>query len=444
MLFMISWIFPLVLSVPINRSPQSGSQKVGGKSSFGFLQDALQTQPPISSEPPGYDSNIHTESPVDNPSVPFKTSFPGIPNKVAKPPASRKPTKLFPLMHPPIPLPAEECLTDNGEMGECLSPRDCGMTNGYISGLCHKGMDVSAYPRVCCTYKTECGFTTSKSVSYFSNPGYPTPVTNYSDCEVDVMLNPGVCQVRLDFLDFDMTDMHDGECSSNNQLLVGSPNSNAYIPVTTFCGKMSQDTSNPVDYLRTDIPHIYIHFENLRKDSRQVLKPNQSPNLVSLTVKVTNRPSKWNIKVTQIVCDGAPLEAPAGCAQYYNAPSGTMTSLNYFGHGYLRNLDVDACVRLDQRACAIAYSLEKMKIGSGSKLSYGLSCDDYIVFRGEKTGICGSAESREIVLPIRGVQGIFMHTDNAHNSNDMGFKVNYRYIRDCSEHMFFRYPHLKK
>merc|ERR1719186_2286160 len=130
----------------------------------------LSPQPSIQSPPPSLPPprippprippppQIKPSNPMQaNPSKPNKAPDPGIPNKKEGPPP---PPLLFPLAPPPVPLPAEECLSADGEVGECLSAQDCGLSNGLMSGLCHQGMDQSAYPRVCCTYPADCGFTT--------------------------------------------------------------------------------------------------------------------------------------------------------------------------------------------------------------------------------------------------------------------------------------------
>jgi len=408
--------------------------------------------PPLSTpnfnpSPPSTTSNQTYEWPSPakpNPSKPNKNPLPGIPNKVAGPPQA---PLLFPLASPPLPLPAEECLTRHGEVGECLSAHDCGQTDGTMSGLCHQGMDYSAYPRVCCTYQAHCGATTNKLVSYFTSPTYPELISDHSDCSLEVVLAPGVCQVRLDFLDFQMGGINNGLCSADNQMMIKSSVKHAFIPTNTLCGNLATNSSaDPMDNLRTDQAHLYIHIEDLPVD-RQVKKvPNSAKPDVTLSVKVTNHPSRWNIRVTQIQCDGAPLQAPGGCSQYYNDVSGTITSLNYYDKRYMANMDMTACIRYEPKACAIAYNIDTMSIGDTkglNKVGYGLTCGDYISFQGEKTCMCGSTVARELVLPIRGAQGVHMHTDGEQYKSESGFKMTYRYIKDCDGLGFFKYPQLR-
>jgi len=263
-------------------------------------------------------------------------------------------------------------------------------------------------------------------------------------------LKPDVCQVRLDFLDFELDGMINGICSSSNQMVISSTVKHAYIPTDTLCGKLSANiSSDPLDNLRTDHPHLYLHVEDLPYDmDRKITKmPNPATPSISLGIKITNHPSKWNIRVTQIQCDGAPLQAPSGCSQYYNDLSGTLASLNYYDKEYKTNMDMTACIRTDQKACAIAYTIDDMNIGDArghNRIGYGLTCGDYISFQGEKTCMCGSAVSREVVLPIRGAQGVHMHSDYISSKSETGFKMKYRYIRDCAGLEYYKYPQLRQ
>jgi len=464
-----------VASVPINRPPPSPKEENGyeGFKSQGVF-DQIQVgegkprpltlspqtnyiRPPVSQyvpqppphvyrPPPPYDNYNSSWSSQDkpNPSKPNKSPMNGIPNKVEGP----QPTPLlFPLAPPPIPLPAEECLTRDGEVGECLTAFACGENDGSMSGLCHQGMDHSAYPRVCCTYQSHCGSSTTKLVSYFTSPSYPQLISNHTDCSLEVVLKPGVCQVRLDFLDFQLGEMTNGLCSPDNQMVIESSVKHAFIPSRTLCGNLAFNKSaDPLDNLRTDQAHMYIHIEDLPVDTQAKKMPNAPIPDVRLSIKVTDQPSQWNIRVTQIQCDGAPLQAPGGCSQYYNDLSGVIRSLNYFDNKYMANMDMTACIRYEPKACAIAYNIDDMSIGEmrgKNKVGYGLTCGDYISFQGEKTCMCGKTVSRELVFPIRGAQGVHLHSDAVNSGSDAGFQLSYRYIQDCEGLGFFKYPQLR-
>ena len=58
-----------------------------------------------------------------------------------------------------------------------------------------------------------------------------------------------------------------------------------------------------------EAPHLYLHLG----EAASVL-----PRVVVLEARVAAAPSRWRVKVSQVRCDGAPLQAPDGCAQVTN------------------------------------------------------------------------------------------------------------------------------
>ena len=56
----------------------------------------------------------------------------------------------------------------------------------------------------------------------------------------------------------------------------------------------------------TEAPHLYLHIG----EAASAL-----PRVVVLEARVAAAPSRWRVKVSQVRCDGAPLQAPDGCAQ---------------------------------------------------------------------------------------------------------------------------------
>jgi len=325
---------------------------------------------------------------------------------------------------PPIPLPAEDCITEGGEMGECLTAQQCGAGGGELGGLCHQGMDSSGYPRVCCTFSSSCGTTTGKAVSYFRSPDWPNPTHNHSDCSMEFTVSPGVCQVRLDYLEFEVGQVLAGQCSPTDQMTVMVSDSWAVVPHSALCGSLGSH-------------HQYIHLPDPALDTPAF--PNSRPTSISLQAVVSSRPSKWNIRVTQIHCDGAGLQAPAGCSQYYNQLAGSFSSHNYRGRSLPASHAATACIRLDQAACAIEYRLD-LALGSGPKLKYGLTCSDYLAFTGERSGLCGQAAGRVFVLPVRGQQGVTLTTDTQAGQGEVGFNLAYKYHHNCTRLQFHQYP----
>jgi len=372
----------------------------------------------------------------------------GIPNKTPKEEVIL-PNLGFLVDPSPLDLKKEECITSDGEVGECHSAFQCGYTNGVVNGLCHQGMDASAHARVCCIYPSYCGFETNREVTYFKNPDYPNLTNNTGECHFRVNLLEGVCQLRVDFVELSLKPLNQGECDPENRLTISSRTKRAFTPVKHFCGQIHEDGEDPT---RTDLNHVYIHVDDIPLDTQYTEPPNSPAPSVDFKVKVQNYPSRWNIRISQVMCDGAPLQSPSGCSQYYNSPNGTITSLNVADKSYQKQLKMAACIRTDPRACAIKYLIKDMQFGDvknkkGGKLQlgYGLTCQDYIAFNGMKSGMCGSASNKEIIVPVRGPQGLSVVTDDVSSpSVEEGFRIQYSYLHQCDgATSFFKFPTAK-
>jgi len=380
--------------------------------------------------------------------IPNKEPAVGIPNKAPKEEIVYPEIPLL-VDPPPVPLPKEECITADEEVGECRSAFDCGFTNGVVNGLCHQGHDASAHARVCCIYPSYCGYETNKEVTYFKSPDYPELTNNTEECHFRVNLLPGVCQLRLDFVEFSLKPLQDGQCDPDNRLKVSSVLQRAHIPVNEFCGKLHEDNQSPTS---TDLTHMYIHLDEIPPDSAYTEPPNSPSPGVDLRVRVKNYPSRWNIRISQIQCDGAPLQAPSGCSQYYNEVNGTVRSLNLADSRYPANLNMAACIRTHPAACAIKYLIKEMEFGDVknrkpgvNRLGYGLTCQDYIAFNGLKSGLCGSTTNKEIILPLNVPQGLNIVTDGLYSpSTDQGFRIQYSFLDNCdTDTNFFAFPTAK-
>jgi len=284
-------------------------------------------------------------------------------------------------------------------------------------------------------------------VTYFKNPHYPNITMDMGSCLYRVNLLPGVCQLRVDILDLRMKNMVSGECEQANALNINSNDPHAYIPIKSMCGAVSQGVDDP---LRTDIPHMYIHLDNNDIIDRPSFKqPNAEQISVNFRFKVENFASRWNLRISQIQCDGANLQSPSGCAQYYNQNKGNITSLNFHEAAYKNNMDMSICLKRDPAACAIHYKMHSMAIGQTKggipnkpQVGYGLTCDDYLIFNGQKTAMCGELTvARNYTLPIDGPPGLTLHTDGNHVPKaDVGFHLEYEYLHNCTEVDYFQYP----
>jgi len=325
-------------------------------------------------------------------------------------------------------MPADECFTEDDEEGECLTVAECSAAGGTSVGQCHQGMDYAPYPRTCCVYSYECDASTNKDVFYYKSPNYPKPPKSKAKCSLEVEVKPGVCQLRLDFIHFKMGKMSSsGQCPEGDSLKVETSVRNSQLPVKQLCGTLTSH--------QTSDPHLYLHIGE--DDSNKT-------RTVTLDSSITNFRNTWNIQVTQITCNGAPLQAPSGCAQYYMDRKGSISSLNFPDGQYLPNLDLTTCIRPDETACGIRFNLTTLYVGgntaSSGKLMYGLTCSDYLAFLGEITGICGYATNLDVTLPLFGYQGFTFRSDAETKKYEAGFMMNYKYIHSCSEEKFYKYP----
>jgi len=344
----------------------------------------------------------------------------------------------------PINLPKEECITEDGELGLCQSAYDCGFTNGVINGLCHQGMDQSLHYRICCIYPSYCGYETNHDVTYFKNPDYPRPTLNNGFCHYRVRLLEGVCQLRVDFVDFSMKPKSSGRCESNNRLTITANTKRSHVPVSHFCDNFDKDK----DITGSDMPHLYIHVDDLSPDSPYVEAPGKSTPYVDFKVKVTDFNSTWNLRISQVMCNGASLQAPQGCTQYYTRSNGTIKDLSFAQLDDTEEATkLSTCVRMDHEACAIKYKINEMDIGQvknkkagKSQLGYGLTCSSYLIFNGQKSGICGAAENKEVIIPSQGPQG-FTVVHEANSTKQCKLNVDYEYLYGCdSRTNYFKYP----
>jgi len=365
--------------------------------------------------------------------IPLKRNHSAIPNLARL----RLPAK------PELPLSGGgRCVTAKGLVGKCATEQRCRAVKGIPSPSdnCFQGP-----PAVCCTFAERCGAVTAQGVTYLKSPGYPSLVSQQADCGVTVRLRNNVCQLRLNFLDFELPPPQDGACSTQDRLRITSNQRQAFIPVPELCGHVGDISADPTS---TGLPHLYVHVDDRHLERPDATAPNSSPlRTVTLNMKA-QRSSRWNIRVDQIDCNGGKLQAPAGCGQYFTETSGNISSLNWKDGTYLKNMNLASCIKPDLEACAIQYTINGMGLGlfRGNRLGYGLACSDHLAFRGEKTGICGSVVTpREMNLPSTSLPGFTLSTDGNHkDKQDVGFSLSYRMLKgkECKSLQFYRYPNL--
>lgn len=125
------------------------------------------------------------------------------------------------------------------------------------------------------TVQVSCGGTIKHNGTYFRNPNAPAPYTDFRSCSVTVARQPNICQVRLDFLKFDLDRPRSGVCE-NDRFVVSGQASNSIVP--PLCGYNSGQ-------------HIYI----------DLAEGNYGP-LTLNVITIGNRPRIFDIRVTYIPC----------------------------------------------------------------------------------------------------------------------------------------------
>ncbi|XP_019874066.1 uncharacterized protein LOC109602179 [Aethina tumida] len=209
-----------------------------------------------------------------------------------------------------------ECTTNTPvglKHGVCQNPSLCMLSGGKPNGIC-------GVLSTCCTYESSCGKVTSQKVSYFQRSNVDQ---NSRECKYEVvLLNPNVCQVRLDFEHFNLAPAIErgnaSRCDSDRLLIY--PN---IYNIPELCGN-------------NDNQHVYVHINQTTGTKKLVLD----------MITLSNKSPSWKIKITQLECPGIlntddmasdfNLLAPLGAIQYHTNVNGELKS---FGYDTNRNLN---------------------------------------------------------------------------------------------------------
>lgn len=106
-----------------------------------------------------------------------------------------------------IRFPNEECFDSSNQSGTCYTAFECKLLGGQPSSPCAAGFGS------CCIVSRTCHVSTREKVVYFKNPSYPAPDSDEKFCDLTVeMSDLNVCQLRLDFLDFQLDPPTNGAC----------------------------------------------------------------------------------------------------------------------------------------------------------------------------------------------------------------------------------------
>jgi len=247
---------------------------------------------------------------------------------------------------------------ESGNTGMCVTEEACAAAD-YTENLgkCSATDIKTGNKLVCCKKKVYCGGGTSAFITYFNNPSWPAADNQDRSCNIKILVRPGVCQIRFDFLTFELPGpKKGGVCQTQNRMAFLAPSR----PLGILGGRSNQGICG----LNTD-QHLYIPASY--GEQVQVLTTLSGTAAVPLgqaSLSVASATEyRWNIKITQIPCEGmsmkkmkkglaripsyfSDLEAPSGCLQYFRDSFGTLTSFNFDGYStFAPDQDYAICIR---------------------------------------------------------------------------------------------------
>ncbi|XP_034947093.1 cubilin-like isoform X2 [Chelonus insularis] len=219
----------------------------------------------------------------------------------------------------PVPV-EEECLSeDQRRRGICMNTYECRIQQGKSHGPCALGFGV------CCVFTASCGSEVFNNLTYVTSPGFPDLIDQPMNCSVVIRKTGSqVSQLRIDFVHFN----------------IGQPNRSTGICDEDVMEITSDDRIFQICGWNSG-QHIYVDVT-------------EGPVKLDFILPSNLQSRMWEMSVIQL-----PFEqrAPAGCLQYFDAPRGTLKTLNYLPNGrYFANQDYLLCVRQEKGMCSIAYS----------------------------------------------------------------------------------------
>jgi len=247
----------------------------------------------------------------------------------------------------------------NNGMGFCTSAGRCADLGGEKIGTCSRCKNCG----VCCQYTPRCEEQTSEMITHFQSVGYPQAARNPSACSLRIQVKPEVCQVRLDFIDFEMPNPVAGVCDNGAYLEIFNP--------ATPLGALGPANSKICGLNQNQ--HLYLGADSGSTIVLKATPPAQGRNFAF----------RWNIVATQIPCrdivmpfpsakrakrdltmiDSIAIEigqevvvdvpeyykqlkAPNKCHQYFTESRGTISSFNFDGTAQIATgQDMSICIK---------------------------------------------------------------------------------------------------
>ena len=132
------------------------------------------------------------------------------------------------------------CNTPDSRSGICYDATECTERGGVPMGRCSNSISGSS---VCCLFEASCGDEVREKHSYFRSPGYPATfdqpqlcrlkITKSSNIKNNQYQKQPICQLKLQFVEFDLSKPVEGNCTQDIFSISGQ-NENNIIP--RICG----------------------------------------------------------------------------------------------------------------------------------------------------------------------------------------------------------------
>lgn len=317
----------------------------------------------------------------------------------------------------------DPCTAVDGSEGTCFTSAECTEKGGEARGKCASDFGV------CCISVVDpnCPSDIKLNNTRIVNPGYPGDLDTTAECAssasdastrqisrnarqtVTVALtyeytikkiSDDVTQMRLDFLDFDISGSVNGDCTNDTMTITGVDTITDRIMPTNFCG---------VNHGQ----HVYLSV----KDSTEIK--------ITINIASANAQS-WVILVSQYESTQTDYIAPRGCLQYFREEAGTFMTFNHnSGKGELLNNQMyNICLQQLDQYCDVSLTASNFALG---KATDG-TCDDAVAFG--VSSYCGStfANSDSLLWNYTGSYHIPFLSDDDNASNDVGFEISYLYL----------------
>merc|ERR1712223_702829 len=222
--------------------------------------------------------------------------------------------------------------------GTCFTATECSDKGGTASGNCAAGFGV------CCLFVYSSASTTiSQNCSYIQNPNFPSAYASTSTIAWQInKCATNICTTRLDFETFTTT----GPTVTNDATTA--------TLMDSFVVKSSPSGfTAPTIAGENKGQHIYVE---VGPDSGAYIT-------MTFTFGTSTTISRyWEIHVTQHECSSIARPYDSGCLQYHTGSAGRLESFNFAQstaslYGHLHSQDYNICIRQEQGACCIKYSL---------------------------------------------------------------------------------------